>query len=233
MALADNTYRVTGTKIRNFIVRNAGIGFSVRNFAEESELHSITFVDCAQDFIAKSSWYGSFHTMTSRNPTAPKTHTQPAIIFDTYINSQNVHNINVTQRKTAYRFDGAVNGQRLEFVNAENCEKGLVFTGEVMPLEIYGYYEDITDVAIDMGAAQAHRAVKIGGFFNNVNICFYGNQLSSGVFGENTYFLNCTTKFNTDAGSLNGLTVNIPPAAVSVNTLPGFRLGGHSLVSRK
>lgn len=225
VALADNTYRVTGTKIRNFIVRNAGIGFSVRNFAEESELHSITFVDCAQDFIAKSSWYGSFHTMTSRNPTAPKTHTQPAIIFDTYINSQNVHNINVTQRKTAYRFDGAVNGQRLEFVNAENCEKGLVFTGEVMPLEIYGYYEDITDVAIDMGAAQAHRAVKIGGFFNNVNICFYGNQLSSGVFGENTYFLNCTTKFNTDAGSLNGLTVNIPPAAVSVNTLPGVPSG--------
>lgn len=225
VALADNTYRVTGTKIRNFIVRNAGIGFSVRNFAEESELYSITFVDCAQNFIAKSSFYGSFHTMTSRNPTAPKTHTQPAIIFDTYVNSQNVHNINVTQRKLAYRFDGAVNGQRLEFVNAENCDKGLVFTGEVMPLEIYGYYEAITDVAIDMGAAQAHRAVKIGGFFNNVNTCFYGNQLSSGVFGENTYFLNCTTKFNTDAGSLNGLTVNIPPSAVSVNTLPGVPSG--------
>lgn len=224
-ALADNTYRVTGTKIRNFIVRNAGIGFSVRNFAEASELHSITFVDCAQNLIAKSSWYGAFHTMTSRNPTAPKTHTQPAFLFDTYVNSQNVHNINVTQRKLAYRFDGAVNGQRLEFVNAESCDRGLVFTGEVMPIEIYGYYEDITDLAIDMGAAQAHRAIKIGGFFNNVNTCFYGNQLSSGVFGENTYFLNCTTKFNTDAGSLNGLTVNIPPAAVSVNTLPGVPSG--------
>lgn len=225
ISLAENTYRITGTKIRNFIVRSAGIGFSVRNFAEESELHSITFVDCAQDFVAKSCWYGAFHTMTSRNPTAPKTHTQPAIVFDTYVNSQNVHNINVTQRKIAYRFDGAVNGQRLEFVNAEGCDKGLVFTGEVMPIEIYGYYEDITDVAIDMGAAQAHRAIKIGGFFNNVNTCFYGNQLSSGVFGENTYFLNCTTKFNTDAGSLNGLTVNIPPAAVSINTLPGLPSG--------
>ena len=224
-ALADNTYRVTGTKIRNFIVRNAGIGFSVRNFAEASELHSITFVDCAQNLIAKSSWYGAFHTMTSRNPTAPKTHTQPAFLFDTYVNSQNVHNINVTQRKLAYRFDGAVNGQRLEFVNAESCDRGLVFTGEVMPIEIYGYYEDITDLAIDMGAAQAHRAIKIGGFFNNVNTCFYGNQLSSGVFGENTYFINCTTKFNTDAGSLNGLTVNIPPAGVSVNTLPGVPSG--------
>lgn len=224
-SLPDNTYRVTGTKVRNIIVRNAGLGFNFRNFAEESVLHSITFVDCVQNFIAKSSWYGQFHTMTSRNPTAPKTHTQPAINFDTYINSQNVHNINVTQRKIAYRFDGAVNGQRLEFVNAEGCDKGLVFTGEVMPIEIYGYYEDITDVAIDMGAAQAHRAIKIGGFFNNVNTCFYGNQLSSGVFGENTYFLNCTTKFNTDAGSLNGLTVNIPPAAVSVNTLPGIPSG--------
>lgn len=225
IALAENTYRVTGTKVRNFIVRNAAIGFNFRNFAEESELYSVTFVDCVQDFIAKSSWYGAFHTMTSRNPAAPKTHTLPAIVFDNYINSQNVHNINVTQRKIAYRFDGAVNGQRLEFVNAEGCDKGLVFTGEVMPIEIYGYYEDITDVAIDMGAAQAHRAVKIGGFFNNVNTCFYGNQLSSGVFGENTYFLNCTTKYNTDAGSLNGLTVNIPPAAVSVNAIPGIPSG--------
>lgn len=225
LSLPDGTYRITGTKIHNGIIRNAWLGYNVKNFAEQSEIHSLTFVDCAQCGVADSSWYGAFHTMTSRNPAAPKTHTQPAFVFSTYVNSQNIHHINVTQRKLAYRFDGSVNGQRLEFVNAEGCDKGLVFTGEVMPIEIYGYYEDITDVAIDMGAAQAHRAIKIGGFFNNVNTCFYGNNLSSGVFGENTYFINCTTKFNTDAGSLNGLTVNIPPAALAVNTLPGIPSG--------
>ncbi|WP_416233894.1 hypothetical protein [Enterobacter roggenkampii] len=77
LSLPDGTYRITGTKIHNGIIRNAGLGYNVKNFAEQSEIHSLTFVDCAQCGVADSSWYGAFHTMTSRNPTAPKTHTQP------------------------------------------------------------------------------------------------------------------------------------------------------------
>lgn len=225
LSLPDGTYRITGTKIHNGIIRNAGIGYNVKNFAEQSEIHSLTFVDCAQCGVADSSWYGSFHTMTSRNPTAPKTHTQPAFVFSTYVNSQNIHHINVIQRKLAYRFDGAVNGQRLEFVNAEGCDKGIVFTGEVMPIHIFGYYEDIADLAIDMGTVIGHRNIVIDGFFNNVNTCFYGHTLSSGQFGQNSYFHNCNKIFDTAAGSLNGLTVNIPPAGVSANTLPGLPVG--------
>ncbi|MEI9587485.1 hypothetical protein [Enterobacter asburiae] len=225
LSLPDGTYRITGTKIHNGIIRNAGLGYNVKNFAEQSEIHSLTFVDCVQCGVADSSWYGAFHTMTSRNPTAPKTHTQPAFLFSTYINSQNIHHINVIQRKLAYRFDGAVNGQRLEFVNAEGCDKGIVFTGEVMPIHIYGYYEDITDLAIDMGTVIGHRNIVIDGFFNNVNTCFYGHTLSSGQFGQNSYFHNCNKIFDTATGSLNGLTVNIPPASVSANTLPGLPAG--------
>ncbi|MEG6412982.1 hypothetical protein QCN14_25520 [Enterobacter roggenkampii] len=148
--------------------------------------------------------------------------TQPAFVFSTYVNSQNIHHINVTQRKLAYRFDGAVNGQRLEFVNAEGCDKGIVFTGEVMPIHIFGYYEDITDLAIDMGTVIGHRNIVIDGFFNNVNTCFYGHTLSSGQFGQNSYFHNCNKIFDTATGSLNGLTVNIPPGSVFADTLPGL-----------
>ena len=225
ISLPDGTYRITGTKIHNGIIRNAGLGYNVKNFAEQSEIHSLTFVDCAQCGVADSSWYGAFHTMTSRNPTAPKTHTQPAFVFSTYVNSQNIHHINVIQRKLAYRFDGAVNGQRLEFVNAEGCDKGIVFTGEVMPIHIFGYYEDITDLAIDMGTVIGHRNIVIDGFFNNVNTCFYGHTLSSGQFGQNSYFHNCNKIFDTATGSLNGLTINIPPEVVSANTLPGIPVG--------
>ena len=222
ISLPDGTYRVTGTKIHNGIIRNAGLGYNVKNFAEQSEVHSLTFVDCAQCGISDSSWYGAFHTMTSRNPTAPKTHTQPAFVFSTYVNSQNIHHINVTQRKLAYRFDGSVNGQRLEFVNAENCENGITFSGEVMPIYIYGYYEDITDVAINMGAVQAHRSVYIDGFFNNVNVCFYGHTLTSGSFGRNGYYQNCTKIFDTAVGSINGLSVHIPTDLILAGNLPGI-----------
>ncbi|HFF9106193.1 TPA: phage tailspike protein [Escherichia coli] len=230
LTLPENTYRVTGSSIHNGKIRNAGLGYNFKNFAEQSHIYDITFTDCAQCGIATSCHYGAFYSMTTRNPTAPKTHAEPAFVFSTYVNSQNIHHINVTQRKLAYRFDGAVNGQRLEFVNAEGVDKGLVFTGEVMPIEIYGYYEDITDVAIDMGASVAHRSVKINGFFNNVNICFYGNQASHGSFGDNSYFLNCNTKYNSDVGGRNALEVKLPTVILGNNTLPsipsGWTFGG-------
>lgn len=225
LSLPDASYRVTGSRLHNGRITKAGIGYHFKNWAEESVVTGITFTDCVQCGIADASWYGAFHTMTTRNPEAPKTHTQPAFVFSTYVNSQNIHHINVTQRIQAYRFDGAVNGQRLEFVNAEGCDNGLLFTGEVMPIVIYGYYEDISDVAINMGAAQAHRSVKIDGFFNNVNTCLYGNTLSAGAFGENCYFLNCTTKYNSDAGTLNGLTLHIPPELAAINTPPSIPSG--------
>lgn len=225
LSLAENTYRVTGSKLRNGRITKAGIGYNFKNWAEESVVSDITFTDCVQCGKADSSYYGGFRNMTSRNPTAPKTHTEPAFVFSTYVNSQCMKHINVTQRKLAYHFDGAINGQRLEFVNAEGCDKGLLFTGEVMPVEIFGYYEDITDVAIDMGAAQAHRSVKVGGFINNVNTGFYGNTISAGSYGENSYFLNCTTKYNSDPGTLNALTLHIPPELNAINTLPGLPSG--------
>lgn len=225
LSLAENTYRVTGSKLRNGRITKAGIGYNFKNWAEESIVSDITFTDCVQCGKADSSYYGGFRNMTSRNPSAPKTHTEPAFVFSTYVNSQCVKHINVTQRKLAYRFDGAINGQKLEFVNAEGCDKGLLFTGEVMPVEIFGYYEDITDVAIDMGAAQAHRSVKVGGFINNVNTGFYGNTISAGSYGENSYFLNCTTKYNSDPGTLNALTLHIPPELNAINTLPALPSG--------
>lgn len=222
LTLPENTYRVTGSSIHNGKIKNAGLGYNFKNFAEQSHIYDITFTDCAQCGIATSCYYGAFYSMTTRNPTAPKTHTDPAFVFSTFVNSQNIHHINVTQRKLAYRFDGAVNGQRLEFVNAENCDDGLIFTGEVMPIEVFGYYEDITGVAINMGAVQAHRSVKIDGFFNNVNVCFYGHTLTSGSFGRNGYYQNCTKIFDTAVGSINGLSVHIPTDLILAGNLPGI-----------
>ena len=224
LALPDNTYRIVASQIRNIKFRNC-IGYNVKNWAEQSVIEFITFTDCHQCGLADSSWYGSFRHMTSRNPTAPKTHVEPAFVFSTYVNSENIHHINVNQRLLAYRFDGSVNGQRLEFVNAEGCTNGLLFTGEVKPIEIYGYYEDITDVAINMGAAQAHGGIVISGFFNNVNTALYGNQLISGDIFRGAHFINVTTKFNTDDDVTSAATVVIPPVANAENALPGIPLG--------
>lgn len=222
--LPDNTYRIVASQIRNIKFRNC-VGYNVKNFAEQSVIEFLTFTDCPQCGTADSSWYGSFRHMTSRNPTAPKTHALPAFVFSTYVNSENVHHINVTQRLLAYQFDGAVNGQRLEFVNAEGCTNGLLFTGEVKPIQIYGYYEDITDVAINMGAAQSHEGVVVSGFFNNVGTAFYGNQMISGDVFRGAHFINVTTKYNTDDNTTSAATVVIPPVANAENTLPGLPTG--------
>lgn len=224
LALPDNTYRIVATQIRNIKFRNC-VGYNVKNFAEQSVIEFLTFTDCPQCGVADSSWYGSFRHMTSRNPTAPKTHAFPAFVFSTYVNSENIHHINVTQRLLAYQFDGAVNGQRLEFVNAEGCTTGLLFTGEVKPIQIYGYYEDITDVAINMGAAQSHEGVVVSGFFNNVNTAFYGNQMISGDVFRGAHFINVTTKYNTDDNTTSAATVVIPPVANAANVLPGLPSG--------
>lgn len=222
--LPDNTYRIVGSSIRNIKFRNC-VGYLVKNWAEQSVIEFITFTDCPQCGVADSSWYGSFRHMTSRNPTAPKTHTYPAFSFSTYVNSENIHHINVTQRKLAYQFDGAVNGLRLEFVNAEGCDKGIVFTGEVKPIEIYGYYEDITDVAIDMGASQSHEGIVISGFFNNVNTALYCNQVISGDIFRGAHFINVTNKFNTNDQVYTAATVNIPAIAAGANVLPAHPAG--------
>lgn len=224
LALPDNTYRIVASQIRNIKLRNC-VGYNVKNFAEQSVIEFLTFTDCLQCGVADSSWYGSFRHMTSRNPTAPKTHTLPAFVFSTYVNSENIHHINVNQRLLAYQFDGAVNGQRLEFVNAEGCTNGLLFTGEVKPIQIYGYYEDITDVAINMGASQSHEGVVVSGFFNNVNTAFYANQIISGDIFRGAHFINVTNKYNTDDNVTSAATVVIPPDAALENTVPAMPEG--------
>ena len=224
IALPDNTYRIVASQIRNIKFRNC-VGYNVKNFAEQSVIEFLTFTDCPQCGVADSSWYGSFRHMTSRNPTAPKTHALPAFVFSTYVNSENIHHINVTQRLLAYQFDGAVNGQRLEFVNAEGCTNGLLFTGEVKPIQIYGYYEDITDVAINMGAAQSHEGIVISGFFNNVGTAFYGNQIVSGDIFRGAHFINVGVKYNTDDHVTSAAKIVIPPDAASANSLPAIPSG--------
>lgn len=211
---APETHRIQYTRFIGGRFVNCGKVFNLYNFNEGCEVKGAAFMNCVQALVAERAFYAEFSNLTSRGSAGSST----AWCFDFgfFVNVERIIGITVVDRINPMRFQGAVNGQRLD-VAVENCTNGIAFTGEVNPVYIGAgtYIESISNIGIDMTAASAHRAVEINGvFFNNVGTAIKGVQMVGGEIGPNNFYTACTKHVDVqDVDSF--ITVNIPPKPIT------------------
>jgi len=210
------SHRVQYTRFLGGRFVNCGKVFNLYNFNEGCEVRGAAFTDCVQAVVAERAFYAEFSNLTSRGSASGST----AWCFDFgfFVNVERIVGVVVVDRVNPMRFQGAVNGLRLD-VAAENCTNGISFTGEVNPVYIGAgsYFESITNTGIDLSTASAHRAVEINGaFFNGVATAVKGVQMISGQIGPNNYYTSVTTKVDIQ-DFLSFITVHMEPKAVATN----------------
>lgn len=207
---SPETHRIQYTRFLGGRFVNCGLTFNVYNFNEGCEIKGAAFYNCTQALVAERAFYAEFSNLTSRGSASAST----AWCFDFgfYVNVERIIGVTVVDRVNPMRFQGAVNGQRVD-VAVENCTNGISFTGEVNPVHIGAgsYIESITNIGLDFSTASAHRAVEINGvFFNGMATAIKGVQMTGGQIGPNNYYVACTK--HVDIQDVNSyLTVNIPP----------------------
>jgi len=220
---APETHRIQYTRFIGGRFVNCGKVYNLYNFNEGCKVTESAFFNCVQAVVAERAFYAEFSNLTNRGSASNST--EWCFDFGFFVNAERLIGITVVDRINPMRFQGAINGQRLD-VAVENCVNGIVFTGEVNPIHIgAGTYIESIDMAaglamsngigLDFSMATAHRAVEVNGvFFNGMKTAIKGVQMSGGSIGPNNYYTACTKHVDIqDVDSF--ITVNIPPKSIT------------------
>lgn len=213
----NESHLITGLRVYGGTIKNVGTAFNLFNFNWQSALREIQFENVGVPVKAKCSWYGKFHLLTSLFDAGGTT--EAAFQFSDFVNVENLTSLFCTGRHLAYKFSGGISGLLLSTLSAEGCTNGMLFEGEINPLNIDScYFEDIAGTAIDMTHASAKRAVKIDNcWFYTVGTGIAGTEMTGGEIGDGNHFNNVTTKVSI-ADNASTIRVRIPQRFIADNT---------------
>lgn len=211
---AAESHRIQYSRIESVRFSNFRIAVNAYNFNEGCAVRDCSFYNVGQAVFADRCFYAQFTNLMNRGSAGGET--DPCFYFTSFVNVELIDSIYCVDRVLAFQFNNGVNGLSLRNLSAEGGTNGIVFTGEVNPVNIDScYFESLTGTAIDMTDSNAHRAVTIDNcWFQTCGTGIAGVQMLNGRIGPGNYFLTVTNPV-TISDTESTIEVHVPASRVA------------------
>ena len=213
-----------GASVKNATIKNCGKAFNLYKWIDNCEVSNIKFYDCTYAVYAEKCFYSRFVNLFSRGSAANATNA--AFYFKEAVNVQALESVFVTDRKLGIHIVDAANGQTFYNCSAEQCETGILVSGETGPLKFDTcYIEGILNYGVDLNTVGTKHAITFDNcWFMQVGIgikapedavaASYINVL------PNCRFVDVTTKVDFSNAISGFNTLSLPPQSSADNGVP-------------
>ena len=213
-----------GASVKNATIKNCGKAFNLYKWIDNCEVSNIKFQDCTYAVYAEKCFYSRFVNLFSRGAAAGATNA--AFYFKEAVNVQALESVFVTDRKLGIHIVDAANGQTLYNCSAEQCETGILVSGETGPLKFDTcYIEGIANYGVDLNTTGTKFAITFDNcWFMQVGIAI--NAPTSAVAASyievlpNCRFVDVTTKVDFSNAISGFNTLRLPPQSAADNGTP-------------